>query len=591
MSVDALTALAATDAQLSAQLDAELAQLAVDAQALRALLVEDMVVTARVLPSNGLTDLVEIAGRRVSALLPANVRPGEVLQVRVAGFEGDSIVLKIVAVSPPDPAAATVAGPPLKLSPGNIAVPVTPDPAVAPVFPPVVPPADGETSARGVMPDIPVAVPREQPGPGFTSAVSRANVAAPDAPAATSPPAVAMAVRQPVAMTVRQPVAMTVRQPVAPLSVPTTIEARLAAGRAAARTVSIDPEAEAAPPSTEAPAAAARSRFVAPPRIEPKAGTTPPAAARGSRLAAFAEPIALLRALRLPVTPSNVASARLALESPQRLPETLAALERALPQANGDPNVATLRTLLAFVGRIDPRSPALAAQIAAYVDHVVDGAEPKIATLLAASRAAAPDPDPSAGVKPLPAAVAAERGAALNGDLKQTLMALAADPATPASVAPSLAGALTALTAVQVTAAQTLAANPNGLAFTIPLTTPYGTSNAHISVKRDAPDARGGARLDAENFRIAFVLETAHYGTVAIDLVTIGREVTVDVRTEAATAMRAFRDALGSLTARLESMRYRVAAAGASVGTTSTVAVEAPPSAPTDSDATVDRSA
>ncbi|HTD35855.1 MAG TPA: flagellar hook-length control protein FliK, partial [Candidatus Elarobacter sp.] len=121
--------------------------------------------------------------------------------------------------------------------------------------------------------------------------------------------------------------------------------------------------------------------------------------------------------------------------------------------------------------------------------------------------------------------------------------------------------------------------------------TPHGTSNAHISVKREAPDARGGARLDAENFRIAFVLETAHYGTVAIDLVTVGREVTVDVRTEAAPAMRAFRDALGSLTARLESMRYRVASAGASVGTTSTVAVEAPPSAPVDPDATVDRSA
>ncbi|MDB5026782.1 MAG: hypothetical protein JWO66_471, partial [Candidatus Eremiobacteraeota bacterium] len=293
-----------------------------------------------------------------------------------------------------------------------------------------------------------------------------------------------------------------------------------------------------------------------------------------------------------------------ALHRPERLPEALAALERALPSASDDPNVATLRTLLSFVGRIDPRSPALATQIAAYVDHVVDGAEPKIATLLAATGAAA-TPAPRGASAPgepiaatathhppsLPAALAAERGAALAADLKQTILAVAANPATPESVAPSLASALTALTAVQVSAAQTLAANPDGIAFTIPLTTPHGMSNAHISVRRDAPDGGGGARVDPQNFRIAFVLETAHYGVVAIDLVTVGREVTVDVRTEASTAMRAFRDALGTLTARLESLRYTVASAGASVGTTSTVAVEAPPSAPVDPAAAVDRSA
>jgi hypothetical protein len=55
--------------------------------------------------------------------------------------------------------------------------------------------------------------------------------------------------------------------------------------------------------------------------------------------------------------------------------------------------------------------------------------------------------------------------------------------------------------------------------------------------------------------------------------------------------MRAFRDQLGTLTARLESLRYRVASAGASVGPTSVVAVESPPSPAPDSTATVDRSA
>jgi hypothetical protein len=73
--------------------------------------------------------------------------------------------------------------------------------------------------------------------------------------------------------------------------------------------------------------------------------------------------------------------------------------------------------------------------------------------------------------------------------------------------------------------------------------------------------------------------------------VTVGRDVTVDVRAESAPAMRAFRDALGGLTARLESLRYRVAAAGASVGVTSTVGVDAAPAVTVDPNALVDRSA
>ena len=48
---------------------------------------------------------------------------------------------------------------------------------------------------------------------------------------------------------------------------------------------------------------------------------------------------------------------------------------------------------------------------------------------------------------------------------------------------------------------------------------------------------------------------------------------------------------VGGLTARLESLRYRVAAAGASVGITSTVEVAAPPGAAVDPSALVDRSA
>jgi hypothetical protein len=372
----------------------------------------------------------------------------------------------------------------------------------------------------------------------------------------------------------------------------TSIEARLDAARASGT-----PAAGAGEPATaDARSAAAPpppGRFVAPPPIAARSAV--PAPPPRASPETYAEPVALLRALRLPVTPSNVASATLALQRPAALPAALAALEAALPRAADNANVATLRTLLAFVGRIDPSSPVLGTQVAAFVDHVVVGAEPKLATLLAAHATAG---DPPATSRPAPSpqalaaapAIAAERAAALDADLKQTLLTVAADPATPAAAAPSIAGALAALTAAQVTAAQTLAANPNGVAFTLPLATANGPASAQITVTRDAPE-RGAPRSGDANFRIAFVLETSHYGTVAIDLVTVRRDVSVDVRTESAVAMRAFRDALGDLTTRLESLRYRVASAGASVGTTSTVGVEAPPAAPADPDAAVDRTA
>ena len=600
--VDPLAAFVAAGGDIAALIDNELAQLASDAKALAALLVEGVVVNARVLPSNGLTDLLEIAGRRVAASLPPTVRPGDVLQVRVTGFDGGRILLQIVATGAD---AAVEPGPPnVPLAPDRAAFVAASIRPAAPSAVPAQPAAPAGAPGVAATPDSarampapappvdelpPLAVPPTRPGitTAFTSAVSRANVA-PTTPPTTPAP-----------------------RSVVPAAEPSSIEARVAASRA---TVA-PPDAPDSAPGPAAPAGTRPAQpFVAPPQITPKPvlGAPPPhmplpkiaPALRATGLDAFAQPVALLRALKLPVTPSTTAAATLALQRPNHLPAALAALEAALPAASDDARVATLRTLLAFVGRIDPRSPALATQIAAYVEHVVDGTEPKLATLLAATQEAAraaPAEEPAGGVRsavtaqtsqppPLPAAVVAERGAALSADLKQTLLAVAADPATPASLAPSLAGALTALTAVQVHAAQTLAAHPDGLSFTIPLATQHGQANAQITVKRDAPQGRG-ARLDGENFRIAFVLDTAHFGTVAIDLVTVGRDVTVDVRTDSAPAMRAFRDQLGTLTTRLESLRYRVASAGASVGPTSVVAGDAPPAPAPDADATVDRSA
>ena len=590
--VDPLAAFVAAGGDVAALIDNELAQLAADAKALAALLVEGVVVNARVLPSNGLTDLLEIAGRRVAASLPPTVRPGDVLPVRVTGFDGGRILLQIVATGAD---AAVEPGPPnVPLAPDRaafVAASIRPAAASAPAA--ATGPGTPSSTPGGVAPSArampasaaplgelpPLAVPPVRPGitTEFTSALSRAAVA----------PAQAADVRA---------VAMS-RGLVSPAE-PSPIEARVAASRA---TVA-QPGAPSAP-AVESAAGPVRpaQRFVAPLQIAPKTALPAAALPRATGLDTYAQPVPMLRALKVPVTPSAVSAATHALQRPDRLPVALAALEAALPAASEDARVATLRTLLAFVGRIDPRSPALATQIAAYVEHVVDGTEPKLATLLAATREAdraTPAPQPaSSGAHgagevrpPLPAAVVAERSAALSADLKQTLLAVAADPATPAALAPSLAGALTALTAVQVHAAQALVAHPDGLSFSIPLVTQHGPANAQITVKRDAPQGRG-VRLDGENFRIAFVLDTAHFGTVAIDLVTVGRDVTVDVRADSAPAMRAFRDQLGTLTTRLESLRYRVASAGASVNPTPVVAAEAPPAPAADPNATVDRSA
>ncbi len=572
MSVDPL---AAGGADLAALLDAEIASLAADAQALSALLVEGAVVSARVLPSNGLTDLLDIAGRRVAASLPPTVRPGDVVAVRVTGFDGGRILLQIV-----DGAGTSSAAGPFVV--GTPAGPVAPSAAafvpgsIRPAAPP--PAADGEQPAASQPATA-------RPSPVAPGAFIRPGLLGGYAPA----------LGRPAAPIPGQPGA-TVAVPLSEdADGPTTIETRLAAANAALAPGGI--AARVAQPGT--------GRLVAPPPIAPKAGLAEAAgvltAARATGLSAFAEPAALLRGLRLPVTPANLAAATLALDRPERLPAALAALERALPNPSADPHVATLRALLPFVGRIEPDSPVLATQIAAFVDHVVDGAEPKLATLLAATAASAePASGQSAaagsGPAPLPAALAVERAAALGANLKQTVLALAADGAAP-ELGPALAGALTALTAVQTQAAQLLAGRPDGLAFTLPLTTPFGQQNARIAVGREAPQGRG-TPLDGANFRIAFVLETAHYGTIALDLVTVGREVTVDVRAESALAVRAFRDALGGLTARLESLRYRVASAGAVIGPIAVaaspagaVAASAPGRAGAHDGSAVDRSA
>ncbi|MGA2394497.1 MAG: hypothetical protein ABSH03_14245 [Candidatus Lustribacter sp.] len=604
--VNAAAAAAAnsSNAAVEALIAAELNALAADAQALQGQVTTGQVVTAQVLPSNGMTDLIQILGNRVAAALPPGLGPGDVFTAQVTGFNGPQILLQVLNTV--DPAQVSTTQPPPGLPSGV----VLPDSLEAP------PSALELAATRPVLPE------------GVT-------------PSSAPPPAVFVAGSiRPADPVTMPPAAQVLAQPLAGLA---DIEARLAAARAGAIGLNgpapppppagglVPPPPAAAPaPAAAAPPAPAPAntppppaplnaanaaapppplgRFTFAPPITPSARfaapapapATPPAPAAGESetpaasappsLNAFRDPAALVRALNLPVTPTNIAAARLAITTPQRLPVALATLESALPGAD-DPRVTTLRTMSAFIGRMEPSSPQLAAQISAFVDNVVTGNEPKLVQLLAAQLAAAepeaPPPappaapaqpgapaaaePPAAPVPPLPVVALAqviERGAALTVDLKtQLLNVINAPPAgseEAGSLVPAASSALTAITAVQINAAQAMNASPQTMAFTLPMWLGNGYAQAHIAIDRDAPEP-GNRNLDGDNFHIAFILDTANLGTVSVDLQTVGRSFSLAVKTENEGTAKLFASALTKLTSRLETLRYRVNSAEASV--------------------------
>jgi hypothetical protein len=411
------------------------------------------------------------------------------------------------------------------------------------------------------------------------------------------------------------------------------IEARIAAARASAFPLNIPAAPQAATPTppppgvataTQQPASAAPEapvapppaptpqtpvpfsipgRYTPPPQItaspqsanQPAANATANAPQAPPTAAGFRDPLPLVRALGLPVTPTNLAAAKLALNTPQRLPAALATLESALPNSD-DSRISTLRTLTAWIGKLDPQSPQLAAQISSYVDNVVTGNETKLAQLLNAQLtadrfAAAPPPATAAaaaataadGAAPAaPAAPAAvpvptlpvvalaqivANSAALGVDLKTQILALINRP-PPGDIGdfvPAASAALSAITSVQLNAAQAMNATPQTMAFTLPMFLGQGYAQARVAIDRDAPQQGGSRALDGDNFHIAFVLDTKHLGTVTVDLQTVGRAFSLAVKTENERSATRFGDALGRLTDRLETLRYRVNSAEATV--------------------------
>ena len=662
-------------AQVAAAVDVEIAALAADAEALTGLLDVGSTARATVLKSNGLTDLLQLVGKRVAASLPPDLKPGDQITVQVTSFENGRINLQIVSsdeVSAPSAAApaATAAGSPAQTTapPGSSTPPAAGLPATT---------LTPTGSPASVAPPVAVFV--------AASVIRTLSAGAESLPrAGTAPPPAAPAQTQPAAEGESAPgpaQAPSAGRPLADAAVAakldTSIEARITALRVAsspplAPPVSQRPTVGPPPPAPLgiSPVPPRPSGFVAPPLVRPAgssaaeppritpgspkpigqgvasanarfaqispqaqlharqpianavpirtrgdavlaAGTRAPArsadvavpaalrasAATVPRIAitaeAFRDPAVLLRALRVPVTQTNLASATLALRSPQRIPAALTALERALPDGRSDPRVATLRTIVGFVNRLDPQSPTFGAQIAAYVSHVVDGGESKLATLLQLYAAHADSAAPAApgapatnfaqsgttntetptvasggsvfvgatgamtsAAPPLAAAQVLVAQAALDHDLKTTLQSIVAIPPSGGAAAAAQT-ALTALTGVQLDVVSALAQSPQQIAFTIPLPLVHPDARAHVTVDRERPDDRTQS-IDGDNFHIAFILTTKHLGTVTIDLRTVGRAVNVGVRTEAELAAKTFGGALARLKDRLETLRYNV---------------------------------
>lgn len=522
---------------------------------------------AIVLAPQGGTDLLQIFGQTVAAQLPPGIHPGETIVLQVNGFDGNRILVSNLGVADPN-------------NPPNLAQVVVPQPA----------------SAEPRMVATLTTIPQPADPPNAATAPTQPPQSQPAQP--TAPPRevfVAASVRQ------AQPSpangAPVLDVVVEPAQRGTDIEARMAA----IRTAPAGPP-QSTIPGRAVPPAAAPATFAPVVRTQPSvplaALLTPqvklaqaarPAAPETAARAAIADAATkLLARIRIPSTPFTLAAARVANDAVASIPRAFARLEAALPR---ELPVAALplRGLLTFVSKFDLTSTrALPEQIAAFVSHVVDGPEPKLAQALAAFRTADAPLVQKTSADPPPAAAgdagarAVERAAAVDFELKSAVAALAQSLSSDASpqLSRALTDVLTVTTGVQFSALSNAATDPNAISIPLPAFFHEGGRPAQMRIDRDAPGGR--QRLDADNFRIGFVLDTATLGTLAINVETVGRTVRVDVRTERATATDRITGTLSDLRSRFEQLRYRVAAMTAGMVAPRPIPVFEPPSAEPD---------
>ncbi|MBV8074187.1 MAG: flagellar hook-length control protein FliK [Candidatus Eremiobacteraeota bacterium] len=652
----------AVGAAIEAAVTAELAALAADAQALSALLQQGDIVSGTVLPFNGLTDQIEIMGLRVAASLPPNVLPGDTLQLEVQGFDGSKVLVKVLSDTPAAqaPPSSGAPAPPLPQSAPPAAsddslqltatpIPVIVDDAQLPQ-PAASTPSAPQAQASGATASAAAAAAEAETEPSATPPPSGAPAAAARGGAVptTLPgtPQVRPVPTQPETLSVEVRLALT-RAATAPASprsaappaagqhvvrgsaaAPPPAQARTTTGAAVPARTPVPPaRPAAAPPLPPArPPATTRGAYV--PVIPRATAAKPPPApipgapgasrpqptvvqsiVRPQPLAPAAllrDPAALLRTLRIPVTPTALTFAKLVTQQPEHVATALRALEQSLPNSD-DARIATLRTLATFVGELDPKSPTFTTQVASYLSHVVEGPESKLFSIVTARQAhvqaepagataqsgaasaataqtqdegpappagsasAQPAAQAQAAAAPNTTAIAArevERATAATYDLKTQLLEILAAPAGPHAIVGD-AGAATAqnaLTALVTSQLSTLAGQqmqPGVYQFTVPIVVDQRLYPAKIQVEREKGE--GAEPLTADDFHIAFILDTPNLGTVAIDMHAVGRSVSVAVKTEREVVASSFKSALAQLSDRLQSMKYDVKALDADV--------------------------
>ncbi|MDP9111200.1 MAG: flagellar hook-length control protein FliK [Candidatus Eremiobacteraeota bacterium] len=545
-------AAAAAQAIAGAQraIDSVTIDLGVSSNVLAAQIRSGDLIEAVVLPPQNGSDRISLFGLTIAAQLPPGVHPGEALLLQVTEFSGTQIFVR--NLGPVDP---------LRPPPPTIFAEL---PAAGARQPLTVP-----ETARASQ----AAVPGAAPVPGAISLPREVFVAASfgavDGEAA-------------------------LRTAVARLAHDLPARLRSAAGSAAS-------DGSAASHRAALPAQSLDSdgRFLATPSVQ----------------------TALLTRLRVPISSTTLVAARMIDDATHHVTTSYQRLEDVLSKfATSDPRVGSLRSLLAFTGKIDLRSArVLPEAIASFVSHVFEGAESKIAQIVRALSPAAaaamlevqfpPSPTgtppqseksavqpsetlpaqaaaaPGAAVAPDGLARAAERTVALEHDVKTVMLSLLHDPPrgmTP-QVTQALSSALGATTALQLGALSAQHSDPTTIAIPLPAYFHDGGKPVQLRVSRDP--GKSGKRMDADNFAVSFVLDTKTLGTVAIDLQTVGRAVSINVKTERAHAASRFRDTLAHLRSRLEDLRYRVASIGADVAKSSAAdpsdRMTAPPSSVT----------
>ncbi len=581
--------------------------------------------SALVLPPSGGVDHISLFGQSLPAQLPPGIAPGETLALQVTGFSPTQIFVRnLGAIDPQNPPeTVNVEIPPESAASLSQATLIARSPAAsAPANP--VQSGNASASSAGSTQRSSIAPPVEV----FVAASvqpSRRDLASPSAQEPTAQEGATSdgerSLGAPAANPAPSggaPAAATPQQQAANPAIASELEARLATARGA-RILPRAPEmrapAESAPTTTPPNAVRSAPLDTPPPQIaarlappmmeenvasasaQPSAPTPPPSS----------EEAVLLARLNLPTTPALLAAARAAQNAPANLVSAFARAQNALARFASQPAVSTVRAAMAFVSSLDPANAvALPQQLAAYVRTILSSTEGALTTLaenlatlepnaagthaagtLASTpeaSSASPLPDAARVVaamqRPgevaaasLPTVASPAREAAVvaaqsvvNQDVKSALIALARDPQSAAipGAASALGDAVTAIAAAQVhLLAANAAADPRTLVVPLPVFFREGGAATQLRVGRDAPGSKNA--MNADNFTLGFLLDTKTLGTVAIEIETSGRAVSVKVKTERDGAAKRFREGFDALRDRFEALRYRVATMHAAV--------------------------